>query len=107
MTKPLKDNKSASIILISSCMVFIISIFLFQWDYLTNISYRLHESFAILINIGIFLIPMEALVWFTNWIRYRINRNDLVKNNPMLNLISVLSLLMCIYIFTYFMIFNK
>ena len=107
MTKSLKDNKSASIMLMSSCMVFILSIFLLKCDYLTKINYSLHESFAILINIGIFLIPMEALIWFTNWIRYRINRSDSVKNNLILNLVSVLSLLMCIYIFNNFMLFNK
>lgn len=102
MTKFARDNKSISVNLISTCVIFILSLVLLEWDFLTNISYSLHEFFAVLINIGMVLIPIEALVWFIFWRRYHINRSGSIIFNTILNLISVLSLVACVIIITFY-----
>jgi len=103
MTKFSKYNKLASIILLSTCTVFILSLFIYKWLY---ISFYFHEFIALIINIGIFLIPIEALEWFIIWRTYCNNKSDSIISNTILNLISVLSFLMCVSIFTYFLKFS-
>lgn len=102
MTKFASNNKLVSVIFIFTCVIFILLLILLEWDYLTNISYGLHESFAVLINIGIVLIPIEALVWFIGWRRYHRNSSDSIICNTILNIISVLALIACVIIIIFY-----
>lgn len=102
MTKFARYNKSVSIILISTCVIFILLLALLQWNYLTNINYGLHEFLAVLINAVIVLIPVEVIVWFIVWRRYRISKSKPIICNRILNIISVLSIVACAAVMTFY-----
>lgn len=90
------------IILISSCAVFIASLFLSQSQIIANINYNLHESFVIPIYICVFLIPLEVLYLVIKWIDCCIHKNKSAKSNSALNLLSIVSFLICVGIATFF-----
>lgn len=98
-----KDNKSISIIFISTCATFLLFLFLSQWNFLNNLSYRLHEICYLPVNIGVFLIPIEAVVGFAVWMRYRQDRDKATVVNTLLNLISVIVFFICVSIYIFLM----
>lgn len=102
MVKYARYNKSVSVIFISTCVIFILLLVLFEWDYLTNISYQLNGFFAVLITAGIIIIPVEAIVWFIVWIRYHANKSNSIVCNRILNIVAVLSFVTCAAVMTFY-----
>lgn len=96
-----KYNKNMSIVFISTCAAFLLFLFLSQWDFLNNLSYQLHEACYVVINIGIFLIPIEAIIGFAIWIRYRQARGGATIVNPILNFVSVITFAISISAFAF------
>ena len=96
-----ENNKIMSVVFISSCAIFLLFLFLSQWDFLTNLNYRLHEICYLPVISFLFLIPLEALVGFVLWIRYRRDKSGASIMNPILNVISVVSLIVCISLYVY------
>lgn len=103
MGRSVKDNKSMSIIFISTCATFMLFLFLYQWNLLNNLSYRLHEICCLPVNIGVFLIPIEAVIGFVVWIKYRQDRDKVTIVNPLLNVISVIAFFICVSIYVFLM----
>jgi hypothetical protein len=96
MYKPINGSKLTPIILLSSCAVFIASLFLSQCQFLTNISLNLSEAFVFPIYICAFIMPVEVVLIVTNWIRSRIHKSDFSKSHDALNLISIATFLLTI-----------
>jgi glucan phosphoethanolaminetransferase (alkaline phosphatase superfamily) len=63
---------------------------------------ELHEIIAVFINISIFIIPLEILVWFVAWRRYHLSRREANKINVILNLTAVLLMIVSIAIFIFY-----
>jgi hypothetical protein len=63
---------------------------------------ELHEIIAVFINISIFIIPLEILVWFVAWRIYHLSRREANKINVILNLTAVLLMIVSIAIFIFY-----
>ena len=98
-----KVNKSISIIFISTCATFLLFLFLSQWNFLNNLSYRLHEICYLPVYIGMFLIPIEAVVGIAAWMRNRKNGDKTTIVNHLLNSISVIAFFLCVSIYIFLM----
>jgi len=98
-----KDNKSISIIFISTCATFLLFLFFSQWNFINNLSYRLHEICYLPVYISVFLIPIEAIVGVAAWMRNRKDRDKTTVVNHLLNFISVIVFLMCVSIYIFLM----
>jgi len=88
-----------SIIFIATCSTFILFLFLLQWNFLNNLSYNLHEICSLPVNIGLLLIPVETIIGIGIWIRYRKEKNSSSIMNTILNLVSVILLCTCVFIY--------
>lgn len=102
MSMPVNRNKTMSIILLSTCAPFIALLFLHDSKISGIASYNVHEILDAFIDIGIYLIPIEALIWVAFWINYHIKKDAAAKLNAGLNLLSFASLLLCAFVFTFF-----
>lgn len=64
------DNRTSSIVLIISFAVFVLSLFLMEWDALTESYYNFHEIICVVYGLSLFALPVEGIVWFIFWRRY-------------------------------------
>ena len=58
---------------------------------------------ALLVGIGMFLIPIEAIIWIVVWIKYRKYRVDAPKANHVLNFFAIFTFIICFSIFVFSM----
>lgn len=64
------NNRTSSIVLIISFAVFVLSIFLMEWDALTAAYYGIHEVISLVYGLSILVLPVEGILWFVFWRRY-------------------------------------
>jgi len=99
----IKNNRTMSVVFISTCAIFLLFLFLMEWDYLCNLSYRLHEFCALFVNAGLFLIPLEFVIGIVLWINYRLEKDEKPLVNALLNTASVIVFFICISTFVFWM----
>ena len=99
-----KMNLKFSVFFIVICLLFTVSYFIMDWQWLTTANYRLHEMLGLPILIGYFLIPAGVIVGGIIWSRYHWKTEKAEKKplNTLLNSLSVIFLLVCILTFSYF-----
>ena len=103
MNAQMKINKSLSVAMISSCCVFMLSLYLSTTEILTSISYTLHELNSLVLNLWLVMLPLVILAWLVRYRRYRraLRRarrdnkeiSQKTTTNTVLNVASVLSAL--------------
>ena len=97
----IKNNKIMSIVFISTCAIFLLLLFLHSQEILNRINYSLHEFSAVLINACFIIIPVEMIIGFIIWIKYRREKDKSYLLNFVLNMASVLILVLCVSIFIF------
>jgi len=87
-------NRKASIILIISFSIFVLSIFLIEWDALTAAYYSVHEMLYLVYALGLFVLPIEGIMWFVFWRRH-IRSN--VKSTTGIKILNIAALLLAAF----------
>lgn len=57
------DNRTSLIVLIFSYTIFVISLFLMEWDALSTAYYGIHEIVSVIFGLSFFVLPIVAIVW--------------------------------------------
>jgi len=86
-------NRTSSIVLIFSFCIFVLSIFLIEWDALTEAYYFFHEILYLVYALGLFVLPIEGFVWFVLWRRH-IKRK--VQSTAAITILNTFSLLLAV-----------
>lgn len=84
------DNRTSSIVLIISFAVFVLSIFLMEWDALAEAYYGVHEIIGVVYGLSFFVLPIEGIVWFFFWRRNKKRKVQSSLANRILNGVSLL-----------------
>jgi len=84
------DNRMSSIILIASFSVFVLIIFLMEWNALTEAFYNVHEMICGLYGLSFFVLPIESIAWFVFWRRHIKSRVQSAITIRILNFIALL-----------------
>jgi len=90
------DNRRSSIVLIISFCVFVLLLFLMEWDALTEAFYNVHEMIGALFALSLFVLPIIGIVWFVFWRRYIKSKVQSTITIMILNIVSLLLAVFCI-----------
>lgn len=90
------DNRTSSIVLIISFSIFVLSIFLMEWDALTQAYYNVHEMIGVVYGLSFCVLPIEGIVWFVFWRRYIKTKVQSAITIMILNIVSLLLAVFCI-----------
>ena len=93
-----RRNRIMSITFISTCLAFLLFLFLTGWD---RLSYRAHEFCAVFVNIGLYLIPVEAIIGLFIWINYKMSGERKARANALLNFLSFFAVFATAFILFY------
>lgn len=85
-----EDNRKSSIVLIISFAVFVLSIYLMEWDALTAAYYGVHEVICLVYGLGLIVLPVEGIVWLVIWRRYIRSKYHSSVKTKILNGVSFL-----------------
>lgn len=85
------DNRTSSIVLIISFSIFVLTIFLIQWDALTAAYYNGHEMLYGVYGLSLFVLPIEGIVWFVFWSRHIRSK---VRSGIAIKILNTFSLLL-------------
>lgn len=103
--KYIQSSRIAANILIFSILLCLISFRLAKIQAIADFRYSLHELLYLPVNIGLYLIPVEAvcmLYFFTRWIIYvKKNRSGFTKINLLHNFSAILCLTVYLTYFIY------
>lgn len=86
-------NRTSSIVLIISFSIFILSIFLMEWDAFSAAYFFAYEIVCLVYALGLFVLPIEGIVWFVLWRRHIKNK---VKSAAAITILNTFSLLLAV-----------
>jgi len=84
------DNRTSSIVLIISFSIFVLSLFLMEWDALAEAYYNVHEMIGVVYGLSFCVLPIEGFVWFFCWRRYIKSKVQSTITITILNIVSLL-----------------
>lgn len=87
------DNRTSSIVLIASFSIFVLLIFLMEWDALTEAYYNVHEMIGVLYGLSFCVIPIESIVWFFFWRRHIKSK---VQASIAIRILNIIALLLAV-----------
>lgn len=99
----LNGSKKTAIVLIISIIICLGCLILGQVQAIADFSYRLHEVLYIPVNIGIFLIPVEAIFFIYFFIRFLINLKKDKTGHRNIIIPNLIALICLVVYFSYFM----
>ena len=91
------NNRTPSIILVSSFAMFVLSLLLMEWDALAAANYGIHEIVSVIFGMSLYALPIAGIAWFSGWfIGWRKHRRSEAQSTVMSSILNILFLLLSV-----------